>query len=197
MHLINYDTFKTFLQAEADPKLAELIIEAVSARIEHALNRYLVEQYRSMKFGAETGKTILSLPAFPINSALYSVTLNNAGTTLTEVTDFYVNENNGVIQFVKPLSYYNPLQLTVGWVGGYTSTQETGAVGTTITVVTGVPIDLSHACTLQSVFQYRKRDSLGTTSITTPDGNITTSITIPNLLPEVRAVLKTYRRSSM
>jgi len=197
MHLINYDTFKTFLQAEADPKLAEMIIEVVSGRIEHALNRFLVEQYRSTKFNVETGKAILSLPAFPINSAVYSVTVDNAGITMTEGTDFYINESNGVIHFTQSLYRYNPLQMTVGWVGGYTTTLETGAVGTTITVVTGAPVDLIHACTLQSIFQYRKRDSLGTTSITTPDGSITTSITVPNLLPEVKAILKSYRRSPM
>lgn len=194
MHLINYDIFKTFLQTDADQKLAETIIESISGRIEHYLNRELVEQQRTKRLDVRDGKTKYSLPAFPFNSAVYSMTIINNGTTLTENTDFFLHDNNGLIELQYALTRYQPLQMVVTWVGGYTSTIETSSIGTSITVVTGAPVDLQHACTLQSIFTYRKRDSIGVSSMSMPDGSVATTIAIPNMLPEVKAILGMYKR---
>lgn len=171
--------------------LQEQILIWYSARIQRYLNRTLKEAERTVNMNTERGGRIYSLPAYPINSA-HSVTVAVFDTPQIENSDYWVHYEKGLIEFHVAPTYVEPKGLDITYTGGYTSSNIEGVL-TTITFVE-VPQEIQMACILQSSYLFQKRKSLGISSITMPDGSISTGSTIPDLLPEVKSILKSFRR---
>ena len=108
-------------------------------------------------------------------------------TSYSDKSEYYVWENEGLIEFVTAPTYTLPRQVKIVYTGGYT-TDTNG--------ILQVPDDIKRACLMQVAFDFRKRKELGITSISMPDGS--TSIQNPStLLPEVVRILKMYRSRSV
>jgi len=178
MLLASLDDVKTFLE-KTDTQhdgLLEQIITGVSARIELFLNRNLEQKERTQYFDA--GKRYYYLPAYPIDiTATLTVTLD--GTVQDKDDDYFIWEDEGLIEFYSAPTYIEPKQLKIVWTGGYTSTT--------------VPEDIKYATILQSAYIFRRRKDLGASSVSSPNGSI--SVSAPtDLLPDVKKLLQSLRR---
>lgn len=115
------------------------------------------------------------------------VTVSDA-TGYDDKAEYYVWEEEGLIEFVTPPSYTLPRQVKIVYTGGYSVDTSTNIVN--------VPDDMKRACLMQVAFDFRRRKDVGVTSISMPDGSI--SIQSPStLLPEVTRILKMYRSRSV
>lgn len=181
--LVSLDNVKAFLEktdTEHDTLLT-MLIEQVSARIETFLNRKLKKQERTEYF--DSGPEVFSLSAPPVDtSATLTVKLNDDA--MTKGDDFYLHPDEGVIEFVTGTGVAWPRDLEVTYTGGYAE-DENG--------ILQVPDDLKRACLLQVAFDFRRREDIGLAAVSLPDGSVST-LRPAELLPEVKEILKAYRR---
>jgi hypothetical protein len=179
MQLASVDDVKYFLEkTDSDhDTLLDLLLTNVSARIEQFLNRKMHKEARTEYFSA--GRSIIYLPAYPIDlSAALSVI--DSTETLTINDDYYVWEDEGKIEFYSVPLYVEPKQITITWTGGY------------LTYAT-VPAAIQHAVILQTSLIFKRRQNIGNSGVSLPDGSISMMVT-ESLLPEVKDILKSYRR---
>lgn len=179
MQLASLDDVKSFLEVTdtSFDNLIDLILTKVSARIETFLNRDLLKVERTRYFNA--GRRIFYLPAYPIDlSATLTVTFDD--TVQTKDDDYFVWETEGLIEFYVEPSYSEPKEIIITWTGGYANTA-------------ALPVDLQYAAMLQTALVFRKRKNIGTSSISLPDGSMSMNVT-ESLLPEVKEILKSFRR---
>jgi hypothetical protein len=178
MLLASLSNVKAFLEKTdtAHDDLLTLIITGISARIELYLNRNLEKIARTQYFDA--GRRHYFLPAYPIDlTASLIVTLDEA--VQTKDDDYYVWENDGLIEFYAAPDYVEPRQISIVWTGGYTAAT--------------MPSEIQYATMLQSAFIFRRRKDIGVSSISMPDGSL--SVNNPtDLLPDVKSLLKSLRR---
>jgi hypothetical protein len=188
------DSYKLFLTDGGTSELnalQEQILIWTSARVQRYLNRKLKEAERTVIMNTDMGGRIYSLPAYPINPA-HTVTVSVYDTPQIENSDYWVHYEKGLLEFHVAPVYVQPKGLSVTYTGGYTWSDVEGVLST-ITFV-DVPQEVQMACVLQSSYLFQKRKSLGISSISMPDGSVTTGNTIPELLPEVKNILKSFRR---
>ena len=181
--LVSTEDAKLFLGLKTEDEhddLIELIIEQVSARIETYLNRELKAEERTKYFDA--GKDSYSLPAYPVDTG-ETFTVNHDDVELTIDEDYYLHDEIGVVEFPLGTGEYKVRSIDVTCTGGYT--EGSG--------VLAVPDDLKRACLMQTVYDFRRRNDLGLSSVSMPDGSV--SIYQPaRFLSEVEAILMTHRR---
>lgn len=191
MMLVSLANVKAFLEltnTDHDTLLG-ILIEYVSDRIKTFLNRDLEEQYYTQYFNSGRRKYYLS--AFPIDSSA-AITVTVDSSIQTEDEDFFVWEDNGLIEFSYKTTYSNPKQIIVTWLGGYT-TSTISVSGESKTLIT-VPDAVAYACLLQVAYMFRTKKSIGLTSVNTPDGSIQTMANPTELLPEVKKILIEHRK---
>lgn len=171
---------KLFLEitATTHDTLLSLLLAQISKRIETFLNRDLEKKARTLYFDA--GRKMYFLPAYPIDSSAVLTVVNDTTTQVLN-TDYYIWYDEGHIEFTSIPSYTRPKQIAITWTGGYTNTL-------------AVPQDIQMATIMQVAFVFRRRKDIGLSSIQMPDGSL--SVNAPTeLLPEVKAVLKSYRKT--
>jgi len=162
-------------------ELIDEIITGLTARFENFCNREFSKAERTIYYNG--GRKYYYLPAYPIDlSANLEVTV--LGTTYTKDSEYYVWEEDGLIEFVTAPTVSLPKSVKIIWTGGYTVRTDG---------VIQVPDALQRACILQTAFEFRRRNDVGITSVSMPDGSITVD-SPTELLPEVRRILRQYRR---
>lgn len=180
MLLASLSNTKLFLEITATnyDTLLSLLLAQISKRVETFLNRDLEKKARTTYYDA--GRKMYFLSAYPIDSLL-TLTIVNDTTTQVLNTDYYAWYDEGLIEFATIPVQTRPKQMTFTWTGGYANTY-------------AVPADIQMAVIMQAAFVFRRRKDIGLTSISMPDGSI--SVNAPTeLLPEVKAVLKSYRKN--
>lgn len=179
MKLVTVDDVKLFMEkVDSDQDdLIELIIDSVSARIERYLNRYLLKQQYTEYF--DGGYKTYFLHAPPIDTTKpINIYVSNTEQVLD--SDVFVYEGIGALKF-KYDTEVGVKNVKVVYTGGYESMDD----------VILVPNDLKYACLLQSVSDFKNRDTLGIGNITLPDGSM--RIIQDTFLPQVKNILNQYR----
>jgi hypothetical protein len=163
-----------------DDALILKIINWVSSEFEQYLKLPLEQGYRTEYFNCDVRNYLIA--SYPIDKTA-TITVTMAGTTLKKNTEFFVWEEEGRIELFMSPYYSYPKDLVITYLGGYT----TGGDGTL-----NVPDDLKYACVLQTSFVYKRRKDIGLSSLSLPDGAIST-MSPADLLPDVRKILNKYR----
>lgn len=131
MRLISLMDLKVFLEVVAvteHDSILDMLIDSTSQRIVTWLNRDIKKEARTLY--RDVGKRYYYLPAYPVDlTAALSVV--NDGTTLTKDSDFFVWDDDGLIEIRWPeyLSFVNPRQLVITYTGGYAETPISEVVG--------------------------------------------------------------------
>jgi hypothetical protein len=188
--LVSLANVKIFLEITSTDHdaLLGLLIEHVSDRIQTFLNRNLEKEYRTKYYN--TGRRKYYLSAYPIDSsAVITITVDTS--TQTKDDDFFVWEDEGLIEFDYKTTYTEPKQIVITWLGGYSSS--TISVADVSKTLLAVPDAVSYACLLQVAFMFRTKKSIGLSSVTTPDGSIQ-ALNPTELLPEVKSILMEHRK---
>jgi hypothetical protein len=193
MMLVSLTEAKAFLEiatATTDfDSLIGQIIEYVSDRIETFLNRDLTKSYYTSYF--DSGRRKYYLNAYPIDAtAVITVTVD--GTTQTEDDDYYVWDDEGLVEFSWTTTYTDPKQISITWLGGYSVTTISVA-SVSKDILATIPDSIKFACLLQSAFVFKRRKDIGLTGVSLPDGSFNT-IFSGDLLPEVKSILNSYRK---
>jgi len=161
--------------------LLDKMIGFVSSTLEGAMNGRLLKSQQRTKYFNPGGRIYL-LPAFPVDlTATLTVTVDDTSQTIND--DFFVYDEEGIVEFSFDNPWSDPKDVIVTWTGGYTEATGTG--------ILAVPDDLNFACVLQTSFLFRRRKDLGTSYILMPDG----AASIPvkeGLLPQVQEVIDRY-----
>jgi hypothetical protein len=182
LKLIDPENLKIYVKVpekQRDDKIFDIIIDQVSARIQTALNRTLTEAEYTELYNA--GKKFYFLKAFPLNMGTPPV-VTVAGNTKVKDTDYFVWDQEGLIEFDVAPVYAKPQEVQIVYTGGYTATSG----------ILAVPDDLKRACMIQSAHDYKRRDELGLSAVRMGDGSVNVQ-TKTELLPEVVSILKSYR----
>ena len=180
MLLASLSNTKLFLeiQVATHDTLLSLLLAQISKRVETFLNRDLEKKARTVYYDA--GRKLYFLSAYPIDSTAILTVIDETTTRIIN-SDYYVWYDEGLIDFYTIPTYNRPKQIAITWTGGYVNTN-------------AVPGDIQLAVIMQTAFVFRRRKDIGLTSISMPDGSI--SVNAPTeLLPEVKAVLKSYRKT--
>ena len=174
MMLVSLTEAKAFLEiatATTDfDSLIGQIIEYVSDRIETFLNRDLTKSYYTSYF--DSGRRKYYLNAYPIDAtAVITVTVD--GTTQTEDDDYYVWDDEGLVEFSWTTTYTDPKQISITWLGGYSVTTISVA-SVSKDILATIPDSIKFACLLQSAFVFKRRKDIGLTGVSLPDGSFNT-----------------------
>ena len=182
--LISLDALKIFLEgdtADFNDQL-EQMIPLVSAQIETYLNRELKEEARTKFYSG--GRRYYYVDAYPINASPAAVVLED-DVTQTADSDYFVFEEDGLIEFQYQTSDWRPKIIKITWTGGYTEDSDG---------VLAVPDDIKQACILQCAYVFKRRRDLGNSGASTPNGNISYVKAI-DLLPNVKQILSMHRNN--
>lgn len=185
MRLLGLTDFKARagIQASDDDVLLGKLIEAVSARIELALDRTLTKAVYT-----ETLKPIgrcVSLKAYPVDTSV-SLTLTDYNFVVPS-TDYEVDQNNGLVVLLwRSFSYQHYRSVTVAYTGGYAESG-TGSEKSLL-----VPDDLKDACAKQAKYEFQNRDIFGQQSVSMDGSSV--SLAEAKFLPVVKEIIKLRRR---
>jgi hypothetical protein len=198
--LITLSELRTFLEipsgnTDSDSFLVSIITD-ISERIQTYLNRKLTQGYYNRYFNA--GKKKYWVDAYPISTG-EGITVTYSDVVEEINDDYYVWEDEGLIEFDFITTYTEPKDVYIEWFGGYPTTI-TANTSSTITItytdsilLYSVPNDLKLACKLQAAYVYRRRRDIGLFSVDTHDGKYGVKGTM-ELLPEVKSILNSYRK---
>ena len=100
----------------------------------------------------------------------------------TEDSDYFVNYEYGFIEFKHDTGKWKPKIVKITTTGGYTADSEG---------VLNVPDDIKSACIQQVSYLFKRRDDLGLSGASTPDGNLSYAKAI-QLLPNVKDLLEPH-----
>lgn len=189
MRLVSLTDLKVFLEKTDTnhDSLLRMIIEHVSSWIELYLNRNLLKASRTVY--RDSGKRYYYLSAYPIDEA-ETLTVVHDGTTQTKDTDFFVRADDGLIEFQKASipSYTDPKEVVITWTGGYSASGESD------TECLNIPLTIQEAALRQCAYNFRRRKDIGISSVSMPDGSVNKNPIDSFLLPEVKDLLRVYRR---
>lgn len=191
--LVSLSDVKAFLDitvTDYDSLINTLIIN-VSDRIQTFLNRKLLKEERTQYF--TTGKRKYYVGAYPVDSTV-TVTVVVDTSTQTVNDDYYLWADEGLFEFDYTTLFTQPKEMYITYTGGYAGSLT--MIGSKTTYVLEVPDAMSYACLLQVAFIFRRRKDIGLTSISMPDGSVST-LYAGDLLPEVKNILKMHRKAPM
>lgn len=192
MKLISLEELRTFIEKkEGDTKhdtILDTLIAYVSKRIETFVNRELTQAARTERYNG--GRRYYPLPAYPILASPAPVVTVD-GTTKNVDDDYFVDLIDGIIEFELETLNTKMRNVSITWTGGYAEVDvDTSAEEE---LVLSAPDDLKRACLFQCNYEFRRRKDLGQSVIAGPQG--TTTVKNPaDLLPEVKNILKSYRK---
>ena len=178
----------------------DALISSLITRISHDMTEYLgthaVEAQRTEVYEIRPGKRILTLDAYPIDTALatFSVRIGSDPSTATldaasdlDEKNYALNTGHGWLRFL-----YTP----GGGDYSYARVFYTGGLGTdTADLVANYP-ELANACDLQVKYAISRLDSLGG-SIETVQGATTSVMGEYGWLREVKRTLDSMRRGAV
>lgn len=171
--------------------LLTMILEWESAKIERACNRYFEKDSRTIYYDA--GDRKYYLPAYPVveDEASEPLSVYVDDTLKVKGTDYFLWAEKGLIEFTTIPTYVEPRQIKIIWTGGYSIITDDGDDYGAL----NVPLPLRQAAVFQTAYVFRRRNDLGMSSITLPDGSMSTMYS-GDLLPQVKKIIAAYRRST-
>jgi len=173
------------LAATHDDYLNELL-RAYSAEFERYLGRRSQVVERREQFNVEPGQHLIVLPAYPVSSV--ATVINDTGRdfdgSAIDSDDYYVNEEAGLIEVDNVSLIPGRGAVRVTWTGG---------LGTNTTALVRDFPDLAHACDLQTIYHFRRRQSLGASGLSQGGGNVSWEGAL-DLLPTVKQILDRRKR---
>jgi hypothetical protein len=191
--LVSLSEVKAFLDITVTDydSLINTLIQNVSDRIQTFLNRQLLKEQRTQYF--TTGKKKYYVNGYPVDtSTTITVMIDNDIQAIND--DYYLWADDGLFEFEYTATLTQPKEMSITYTGGYPGSLT--MVGGKATYVLSVPDAIGYACLLQVAFIFRRRKDIGLTSISMPDGSVST-LYAGDLLPEVKNILKMYRKSPM
>lgn len=191
--LVSLSEVKAFLDITVTDydSLINTLIQNVSDRIQTFLNRQLLKEQRTQYF--TTGRRKYYVSGYPVdNTATITVVVDTSAQTVND--DYYLWADDGLFEFEYTATLTQPKEMSITYTGGYPGSLT--MVGGKATYVLSVPDAIGYACLLQVAFIFRRRKDIGLTSISMPDGSVST-LYAGDLLPEVKNILKMYRKSPM
>jgi hypothetical protein len=191
-NIITVSGLKQFLDGKIDSqhdKILSSIVSGVSELIESHTNRFLEKSAYTYYFEANGRRCKYWLPAYPVDlDESFKVTVNDEEYTIDE--DYFVRENNGLLEFyLAPVRVY-PKGIKVEWTGGYELVDDSSDDDGTI----AVPGKMKLAAYMQASFMFRRRNDIGISVVSMPDGMIKKAVKADDLLPEVKKMLRNMRR---
>jgi hypothetical protein len=193
--LVTVEEMKNYLEVEAaitDFDLAlPLYTQSVTDRFEQFLNREFFKKSRTRKFNG--GRKLYPLPAYPIDLNITPVvTVDGDGKTLDSDFFVYEEEGDGYIELKYSSSTLNPQNVVITWTGGWETSDEV-IESNTYKIYQDIPGALKRACFMQTAFEFKRRKDLGLSSISMPDGSIST-LKPAEFLPDVKQTLGAFRK---
>lgn len=161
----------------------DTLIDEATARFEIETNREFELKTRAKKFNA--GKRFYFLNAFPIVESTNNVVVEINGVSRTKDSDFYLDEESGIVEFDYAPTYTRPNEVLITWDGGWAVSNG----------IIDAPQSLKLACKMQVNVWFKHRFDLRASSVSLPDGSISVSESSDRLLPEVVKILSKYRLS--
>ena len=194
MKLITVDGLKAFAEIRDNKSddLLEIIVTTMSARFQTYLNRNLELGTYTDYFEAGRGRRKYYLSAYPVmlDSDLDNFILTDNGSVLTINDDFYLREDEGLLEFYLAPIFIVPKQIKVVYTGGYRVIDDSGINDGAI----NVPGDVKLATYLQCSYMFKRRNDLGLTSVAVSGGFSVSGSKALALLPDVKAMLRNHRR---
>lgn len=193
MRLIDIELVKQFL-GKTDTgynDLLQTLIEQVTGAFETYTGRKFEAIERTKYF--TVGPRNFLLPAFPVDlGETFTVTVNDETQVIDD--DFFVWEDQGRVEFLRktatdplalsPPATPKPKAVVIVWTGGWVADGDG--------LLQSVPQDFQKACMMQVAFEFKRRASIGLTSLSVPDGNV--SVMAPtDLLAGVRTILDSHK----
>lgn len=176
MYFSDIDSFKNLigLQSERDDELIDELILSVSQQVISYCGRYLKQDTYFETF--YTYEDIIATPLYLRETPISSIeTIKLDGTTITNA-DYRLDKSTGRLYIVDLPGYVDQEEMVITYTGGYKF----------------IPSDIKLAVNLQCAFLYQRRDSVGVSSISSPDGDVTTKVDF-KLIPGVQEILDSYR----
>lgn len=194
MNLITVAGLKSFAEIKDSHSdvFIGMLVEAMSERIERYLNRYLTKAQYTEYFEAGVSRTKYWLPAYPIDLTKDFI-VTDSDVVLTINRDYYVREDQGLIEFVNSTTKTKPKQIKVVWTGGYEEINDSSIDDGTL----DVPSSMKLGCYLQCSYMYKRRNDLGLMSISIAGGFTIGKMPAMALLPDVKEMLNKFRRVPM
>lgn len=188
MNLTTLERLKAYLEGGYEAKLPLLngLLASVSAKVEKYLDRTALVAAYTETFSIEPGTSFIRLKAYPVTSVTYvsnDVTRVHDSTGYLDSDDYYVDLTRGTIEIDYGLDG-GPGALKVSYTGGMAATDEAFAAA--------YP-DIANAVEIQTIHEFRARDSLAPTSFAALGISSSVSSQIA-LLDEVTRVLDEHRR---
>lgn len=167
----------------------DAIIAGYSADFERMLDRIVLAAAQTETFDVDRGQRVFSLKAYPV-TAVTSI-INDTERLFTgdalATTEYSLNLATGLLQVDQAYLLPGPGVLQVIYTGGMALT--------TAAFITAFPA-LAFAMDLQVLHHYQRRNSLGATSLSAGQGNVSFQGPL-KLLPTVLATIKAHRRISI
>lgn len=191
MKLITTASLKAFAEIKDSHSdvFIGMLVDSMSERIEEYLNRYLTKAEYTEYFEAGSSRLKYWLPAYPVDLA-EDFTVTDSGIALTINRDYYVRENQGLIEFANSTAKTKPKQIKVVWTGGYEEIEDSSTEDGTL----NVPASMKLGAYLQCSYMYKRRNDLGLTSISIAGGFTIGKMPAMALLPDVKEMLNKFRR---
>lgn len=170
----------------------EAVLATVSGAVEAYLNRYVASSSRTEYFDVEPYQTVFRLRGVPVSSvsSVYFDEEQSFGSSTALTSDDYylpTLDSAGLLRIRFMLNtdvVQYPASLKVTYTGGMAADAAS--------FVTAYP-DIAGAVDVQVAHEWQRRNALGTSSVTYPDGT-TASLTLDRWVPSVKQVLDYHRR---
>ena len=166
--------------------LLQLIISSYTPVFENYLNCLFNKESRTKLFNG--GRTKYYLNAIPLDSTVEPV-VTVAGEAQVKNTDYWVDTESGLIEFGSVVSYSEPLEVSITYTGGYDLVDDSDDLdfGTL-----AVPYAIKAACVLQCMHTFRRRNDLGLSFVSMPNGQLAVNTSL-GLLPLVEKMIRPYK----
>lgn len=164
------------------------LISSCTPLFENHMNRKLSKVSYTEKFRGGRIKYYVSAP--PIDSSV-AVTVTVDGVAKVLATDYEILHDFGLIQFLETVQSETVFGVQIVYTGGYDLVDDSDDedYGTL-----AVPYDIKMAALLQCVQVFRRRNDMGLSFISLPNGQMSVNTALA-LLPMVKKMLSPYRLS--
>lgn len=194
MKLITVAGLKAFAEIRDDHSdvLLGILVDDMSVRVQTYLNRNLELGTYTDYFEAGRGRRKYYLSAYPVilDSDLDNFILTDNGSVLTINDDFYLREDEGLLEFDLAPTFIVPKQIKAVYTGGYRVIDDSGIDNGSL----NIPGDIKLATYLQCSYMFKRRNDLGLTSVSVSGGFSIGKMPAMALLPDVKSMLKNHRR---
>lgn len=177
MNYSDIDSLKRYLGSNTtrDDELLDGLIASVSKQISVYCGREFDKNSYTEIFYLDE---VIQPPivVFLKNTPIISIDSITFDDVITTDMEYKFNKQSGRFHIINLGNYMLQNEIAITYTGGYSP----------------IPEDIELATNLQCAFLYQRRDSVGTSSISSSDGNITTKVNF-ELIPGVKEILDFYR----